>query len=197
MNASVLLQRLSESSTNMSSQAIPSSQRAFILPCPGGELAFIGHHPVVQPSKLEPGQYLVKLTHSDFNAILSSAAVTVMLSYLQPIIIRVFWPLSLKERGPFTLGSWSWSINFLSFLFTVFVCVLFILPTVRPTNAQNMNYAIVAIGGLLVITTSMWVFWGRSRFIGPVKTVPVPPNAQNVEMEQRTGDEKSVETKKQ
>jgi amino acid transporter len=29
-----------------------------------------------------------------FNAILSSAAVAVMLSYLQPIIIRVFWPLA-------------------------------------------------------------------------------------------------------
>lgn len=27
-----------------------------------------------------------------FNAILSSAAIAVMLSYLQPIIIRVFWP---------------------------------------------------------------------------------------------------------
>ncbi|KAL5536344.1 hypothetical protein ACEPAF_165 [Sanghuangporus sanghuang] len=134
-----------------------------------------------------------------FNAILSSAAVAVMLSYLQPIIIRVFWPLSLKERGPFTLGSWSWSINFLSFLFTVFVCVLFILPTAHPTNAQNMNYAIVAIGGLLVITTSMWVFWGRSRFIGPVKTVLVPPNARSAEMERRTGeqDEKSIETKKE
>ncbi|OCB89270.1 amino acid transporter [Sanghuangporus baumii] len=134
-----------------------------------------------------------------FNAILSSAAVAVMLSYLQPIIIRVFWPLSLKERGPFTLGSWSWSINFLSFLFTVFVCVLFILPTAHPTNAQNMNYAIVAIGGLLVITTSMWVFWGRSRFIGPVKTVLGPPNARSAEMERRTGeqDEKSIETKKE
>jgi amino acid transporter len=30
--------------------------------------------------------------HSQFNAILSSAAISVMLSYLQPIVIRVFWP---------------------------------------------------------------------------------------------------------
>ncbi len=69
-----------------------------------------------------------------FNAILSSAAIAVMLSYLQPIIIRVFWPLtscvarlppgicytdaeaSLSERGPFSLGRWSWPINLASFL---------------------------------------------------------------------------------
>lgn len=31
---------------------------------------------------------------NQFNAILSSAAIAVMLSYLQPILIRVFWPES-------------------------------------------------------------------------------------------------------
>jgi len=56
---------------------------------------------------------------------MSAAAIAVMLSYLQPIIIRVFWPdwfvylkscveftfnssteSSLKELGPFCLGRW-------------------------------------------------------------------------------------------
>ncbi|KLO18976.1 amino acid transporter [Schizopora paradoxa] len=105
-----------------------------------------------------------------FNAILSSAAISVMLSYLQPILIRVFWPSSLRDRGPFTLGKWSWPINFASFLFTVFVCVLFILPTAHPTNAQNMNYAVVAIGGLIVCTMIAWVAWGRFHFTGIVET---------------------------
>ncbi|KAK7050027.1 polyamine transporter tpo5 [Paramarasmius palmivorus] len=50
-----------------------------------------------------------------FNAILSSAAVAVMLGYLQPIIIRVFWPSALSVRGPFHLGQWSWIVNALSF----------------------------------------------------------------------------------
>ncbi|OSX57506.1 hypothetical protein POSPLADRAFT_1067868 [Postia placenta MAD-698-R-SB12] len=107
-----------------------------------------------------------------FNAILSSAAVAVMLSYLQPILIRVFWPsTSLPERGPFNLGRWSWAVNFASFLFSVFICVLFILPTSYPVNALNMNYAIVAIGGVIVLVGLCWLFWGRYRFTGPVKTL--------------------------
>lgn len=106
-----------------------------------------------------------------FNAILSSAAIAVMLSYLQPITIRVFWPDSLKERGPFSLGRWSWTINLLSFLFTVFICVLFILPTAHPVNSQNMNYAVVAVGGILILVGLTWVFWGRYTFKGPVHTV--------------------------
>lgn len=82
-----------------------------------------------------------------FNAILSSAAISVMLGYFQPIIIRVFWPsacvflprfsmtvswpiLSWKERGPFNLGKWSGVINIASFL----VCLLdlfsyYVLPS--------------------------------------------------------------------
>ncbi|KAM5546130.1 hypothetical protein V8D89_000256 [Ganoderma adspersum] len=106
-----------------------------------------------------------------FNAILSSAAIAVMLSYLQPIIIRVFWPTtSLPERGPFSLGQWSWSVNFASFLFTVFICILFILPTAHPTNALNMNYAIVAIGAVMLIVAACWILWGRFHFVGPMKT---------------------------
>lgn len=105
-----------------------------------------------------------------FNAILSSAAISVMLSYLQPIIIRVFWPDSLPEPGPFNLGRWSWPINLASFLFSTFICVLFVLPTAYPVNVLNMNYAVVAIGGVLVIVAVNWVTWGRFSFTGPVQT---------------------------
>ncbi|KAJ4478037.1 amino acid transporter [Lentinula aciculospora] len=105
-----------------------------------------------------------------FNAILSSAAIAVMLSYLQPIAIRVFWPSSLKARGPFHLGKWSWSINAISLAFTSFICVLFILPTASPVNKNNMNYAVVSVGGIVMIVTTTWIFWGRFRYKGPVLT---------------------------
>ncbi|THU84916.1 amino acid transporter [Dendrothele bispora CBS 962.96] len=105
-----------------------------------------------------------------FNAILSSAAIAVMLGYLQPIMIRVFWPSSLSTRGPFHLGGWSWMINALSFAFTVFICVLFILPTAHPVTKDNMNYAIVSVGGIMLVVAATWILWGRFRFKGPVHT---------------------------
>jgi hypothetical protein len=54
--------------------------------------------------------------------------------------------------------------------FTIFICVLFILPTAHPVNQLNMNYAIVAVGGVMLLVVLMWLFWGRSRFSGPVFT---------------------------
>ncbi|KAJ3999015.1 amino acid/polyamine transporter I [Lentinula boryana] len=105
-----------------------------------------------------------------FNAILSSAAIAVMLSYLQPIAIRVFWPSSLTVRGPFHLGKWSWAINVISLAFTSFICVLFILPTGSPVNKNNMNYAVVSVGGIIMIVATTWISWGRFRYKGPVLT---------------------------
>ncbi|KDQ53956.1 hypothetical protein JAAARDRAFT_161316 [Jaapia argillacea MUCL 33604] len=108
-----------------------------------------------------------------FNAILSSSAVAVMLSYMQPILIRVFWPDSLPERGPFSLGKWSWPINLAAFLFCAFICVLFVLPTAYPVTAINMNYAVLAIGAVILFVGIGWVSWGVRRFKGVVSTLDV------------------------
>lgn len=55
--------------------------------------------------------------------------------------------------------------------FTVFVCVLFVLPTGHPVTAINMNYAVVAIGGVIVAVAINWIWWGHARFVGPVRTL--------------------------
>ena len=54
--------------------------------------------------------------------------------------------------------------------FTVFICVLFILPTSYPATSLNMNYAIVAVGGIILVVGFTWAIWGRFHFVGPVKT---------------------------
>lgn len=88
-----------------------------------------------------------------------------------PILCRVFWPNSLDGlRGPFRLGRFSWGINVASLLFIIVMSVLFVLPTAHPTTSLNMNYAIVAIGGLIVLTTLQYVFWGRKHYNGIVQT---------------------------
>lgn len=44
------------------------------------------------------------------------------------------------------------------------------LPTARPVTAQNMNYAIVAVGGIIMLIMLAWFGWGRRSFKGPVAT---------------------------
>jgi hypothetical protein len=43
-----------------------------------------------------------------------------------------------------------------------------------------MNYAIVAVGGVIILVGMTWVFWGRFRFVGSVKTVVLDVSVQDV-----------------
>jgi len=120
-----------------------------------------------------------------FNAILSSAAVAVMLSYGMPLLCRIFWPNTLGERGPFHLGRYSWAVNVASAAFTLFVCILFILPTSVPVSAINMNYAIVAIGGVLLLITVSWFAYGVRHYKGPVSTVDMVPEQDHTSLSKK------------
>ncbi|KAJ1534782.1 hypothetical protein HK405_015962, partial [Cladochytrium tenue] len=108
-----------------------------------------------------------------FNAILSFAAIGVLLAYTMPMICRVAWPQLLNDenRGPFTLGRFSWSVNALGAAFGLAMSFFFLMPTVQPTTALNMNYAVVGICGVLLFIALTYAFWGRRVFNGPVRTV--------------------------
>ncbi|KDN45258.1 hypothetical protein K437DRAFT_278499 [Tilletiaria anomala UBC 951] len=106
-----------------------------------------------------------------FSAIISSAAISVMIAYLMPLVLRVLRPNCMPERGPFHLGRFSYTCSCLGSAFGIFVCVLFILPTYKNVTAQNMNYAIVAVGAVallvgvqyLIFRFCGWTFKGVTR----------------------------------
>lgn len=107
-----------------------------------------------------------------------------------PILARVFDPRGLDgSHGPFRLGKFSWPINVASLVFVVLMSTLFVLPTARPVTQLNMNYAIVGIGGLIVLVSIQWLAWGRRVYHGIVHTyiepemvnLPEPSSDKNYE----------------
>lgn len=63
-------------------------------------------------------------------------------------------PEVLFKPGPFYMGDgWlGWSANIICILWTLFVCVLFSLPTIRPVTPDNMNYAAVITCGVVILS---------------------------------------------
>ncbi|RUS18509.1 amino acid permease-domain-containing protein [Endogone sp. FLAS-F59071] len=110
-----------------------------------------------------------------FNAILSVSTIGLYISYALPILCRLIWSLHTMEKGPFDLGRWSIPLNIIAVLWVAFITVLFILPTILPVNALDMNYAIVAIGAVFFGAVGSWIFSARSWFKGPTR------NAQEVD----------------
>ncbi|TFY72191.1 hypothetical protein EVG20_g808 [Dentipellis fragilis] len=109
------------------------------------------------------------------NAIFSLTAMALDLSYIIPIFFRrVFQnhPEVQFKPGPFYMGDGllGWLVNVNCILWTLFVTVIFSLPTVLPVAKDTMNYASAITGGVVILSS------GHRHYHGP---------ASNLEKEQR------------
>ncbi len=108
--------------------------------------------------------YLVSPTA--YFAVTSIAVIGLYIAYVIPVFLR----LRLGDRfvrGPWHLGRWSRPIGIVACVWVVFICVLFVLPTVAPVTAANFNYAIVAVLVVLAFSGIWWLVDAHKWFKGP------------------------------
>ncbi|RDB23394.1 putative amino-acid permease C15C4.04c [Hypsizygus marmoreus] len=106
------------------------------------------------------------------NAIFSLTAMALDLSYVIPIFLRRVFadhPDVLFKPGPFYMGDGivGKAANWICIIWTIFICVIFSLPTVRPVTAQNMNYASVITVGVMVLSFAWYILGAHKHYIGP------------------------------
>ncbi len=87
-----------------------------------------------------------------------------------PIICKLIY--SGKKRkykvGPWNLGKFSIPINCWAVIWTLFISIIFLMPTNRPVTPENMNYAVIFLVGILLFAMSYWFIGGaRKSYIGP------------------------------
>lgn len=87
-------------------------------------------------------------------------------SYCIPIFCKLVF--GKFEPGPWHLGKASVFVNSWACIWTLFVSIIFILPTVRPVTALNMNYATAFLALILGAATLFWYLGGRKYYTGPL-----------------------------
>ncbi|RKF58562.1 putative amino-acid permease C15C4.04c [Golovinomyces cichoracearum] len=93
-------------------------------------------------------------------------AISLDWSYCIPIFCKLFY--GKFEPGPWHMGKFSWWINIWGLIWTFFVSVIFVLPTIRPVTALNMNFAIAFLALLLALAWIFWIVSGKKYYTGPV-----------------------------
>jgi uncharacterized membrane protein len=72
------------------------------------------------------------------------------------------------QRGPWHLGRWSRPVGIIAVLWIAFIAILFILPQAAPGfTLKTFNYAIVAVGVVLLYSGGYWFLSARNWFKGP------------------------------
>ncbi|KAF8272727.1 amino acid/polyamine transporter I [Lactarius quietus] len=126
------------------------------------------------------------------DAVFAISVTALYVAYSIPISARWIWR---KENGwtpgPFSLGPWSGLCAFISVTWMMSMSIVFFFPTTKHTNAPGMNYTVVVLGGMLILSL-IWfylpVYGGVHWFKGPVRTV-----GEHVPRDWEKGREKNVE----
>ncbi|KAI5993805.1 amino acid permease-domain-containing protein [Pisolithus orientalis] len=107
------------------------------------------------------------------NAIFTMSITSLYVAYAIPMFARFASDNDFKP-GPFSLGIFSLPIGITAIAFMAFMIIVFSFPATPTTNAANMNYAIVVLGGVMVLSLVWYyfpVYGGIHWFTGPVPNI--------------------------
>lgn len=113
-------------------------------------------------------------------------------SYCIPIFCKIIF----RERftpGPWNMGKVGYFVNAWACLWTLFVSIIFILPTIRPVTAENMNYACAFLGGILITALIWWYLDGRRWYKGPL----VEAEVEEVDIDETSSGERDLDGKRE
>ncbi|MGH6657783.1 MAG: amino acid permease [Actinocrinis sp.] len=102
-----------------------------------------------------------------FQAVVSVNVIGLFGAYAVPIFLRLRRGEDF-ERGPWNLGRWSKPVATVAVAWVFLSSILFLLPQAGPITWHNLNYAPIALGVVLLISTVWWFVTARRTFNGPI-----------------------------
>lgn len=105
-----------------------------------------------------------------FNAILSLSVFGLHVSYMLPILFMIWRRIQAPGTltyGPWRLGRMGLVTNIISLCYLCFTCVFMLFPPYQPVTAENMNYASLLFGAVIIFSAIYWFWKGQKDYKGP------------------------------
>jgi hypothetical protein len=71
----------------------------------------------------------------------------------------------------YSLGKWGTLVNILALIYLSPVLVFSFFPSSPKPTPSTMNWAIVMVGGVVLLATIYYIFWGRKLYTPPNETI--------------------------
>jgi len=107
------------------------------------------------------------------NAVFAISVTGLYIAYAIPIAARFLGDNNFKP-GPFTLGIFGLPVAIVSVSFMTFLGTVFLFPTTPQTSVSEMNYTVVVLGGVMILSVIWYyfpVYGGVHWFTGPVSNI--------------------------
>ena len=101
-----------------------------------------------------------------YAAVTSIAVIGLYVAYIIPVYLRVRAGDDF-QKGPWSLGRWGVLNGVVATVWVVFICLLLMLPQLKPITINTFNYAPVAVA---VVIGFAWIYWmvsAKNWFKGP------------------------------
>ncbi|KAJ5556481.1 hypothetical protein N7494_000396 [Penicillium frequentans] len=100
-----------------------------------------------------------------FYGIMSCVLAVFQISYGIPIMLKVFRFREFREmeKGPWNMKYFGLAVDAVGLCFSWFITITMCLPTLHPVTAANMNYTILIIGIVFILTTILWFSYAKAR----------------------------------
>ncbi|KXN84940.1 hypothetical protein AN958_11882 [Leucoagaricus sp. SymC.cos] len=104
-----------------------------------------------------------------FSSLAGATVVGLYSSYAIPIFLRITWGHKNFKPGPFNLGRWSRLIGAIAVSWSFFVGIVLLFP-INPhiQSSNDMNYALVIVLGVFMLSALSWILSARKWFQGPM-----------------------------
>jgi amino acid transporter len=97
-------------------------------------------------------------------AIVSVSSIALMISYGLPIATLLIVGRDKLNPGPFRLGKWGTTLNYVSVITCTVVSVFFFFPDTPKPSGSDMNYAIGVFGAMMFVSVTFWLVKGRHSY---------------------------------
>jgi hypothetical protein len=101
---------------------------------------------------------------------MSTAVISINVSYGLPLFCRLIWARSTMPKGPFSLGKLGLPLNIIAVAWVCFFSVILCVPNTSPVVPETMNWASLMIGGVMCISLFFWFISGRHHYKGARET---------------------------
>ena len=120
----------------------------------------------------------------------SVSAIALDWSYCIPLVCKLVG--GRFQPGPWHMGKFSTAVNVYAVIWTAFVSIIFLCPTVYPVAADDMNYAIVILAFIFLCAGVYWLISGRKFYVGPLSETQVIEGMPAAKHEKFSNEEVSL-----